>query len=156
MWTTENRPRYNRDKLRYPCDLTDEEWAQVEHMIPPAKRGGRRREVDVREVVNGIMYVLSTGCPWRYVPKDLPPRSTLYDYMQRWDYDGTLGKIHYELYQKCRGLVDREATPTACIIDSQSVKSAEKGGSASIPRDMMRGRKSAARSAISWSTPRAC
>ncbi len=63
MWTTENRPRYNRDKLRYPCDLTDEEWAQVAHLIWPAKRGGRRREVDVREVMNCIMYVLSTGCP---------------------------------------------------------------------------------------------
>ena len=110
----------------------------------------------MREVMNGIMYVLSTGCPWRYVPKDLPPRSTLYDYMQRWDYDGTLGKIHYELYQKCRDLVGRQASPTACIIDSQSVKSAEKGGPASIPRDMMRGRKLAARSDISWSTPRAC
>jgi transposase len=91
MWTTENRHRYDRDKLRYPSDLTGEEWALVEPMIPPAKRGGRRREVDVREVVNGIMYVLSTGCAWRYIPKDLPPRSTLYDYMQRWDYDGTLG-----------------------------------------------------------------
>jgi transposase len=156
MWTTENRHRYDRDKLRYPCDLTDKEWAEVEPMIPPAKRGGRRREVDVREVLNGIMYVLSTGCPWRYIPKDLPPRSTLYDYMQRWDYDGTLGKIHYQLYQKCRDLVDRQASPTACIIDSQSVKSAEKGGPASIPRDMMRGRKSVARSDISWSIPRAC
>ncbi len=156
MWTTENRHRYERDKLRYPCDLTDEEWAQVKPMIPPAKRGGRRREVDVREVLNGIMYVLSTGCPWRYIPKDLPPRSTLYDYMQRWDYDGTLGKIHYELYQRCRALVDRQASPTACMIDSQSVKSAEKGGPASIPRGMMRGRKSVARSDISWSIPRAC
>jgi len=73
MWTTENRHRYDRDKLRYPCDLTDEEWAEVEPMIPPAKRGGRRREVNVREVLNDIMYVLSTGCPWRYIPKDLPP-----------------------------------------------------------------------------------
>jgi len=74
MWTTENRPRYNRDKLRYPSDLTDEEWALVEPMIPPAKHGGRRRTVVVREVVNGVMYVLSTGCQWRYLPKDLPPR----------------------------------------------------------------------------------
>ena len=85
MWTTENRHRYARDKLRYACDLTDEKWAEVEPMIPPAKRGRRRREVDVWEVLNGIMYVLSTGCPWRYIPKDLPPRTTLYDYMQRWD-----------------------------------------------------------------------
>ena len=155
MWTTENRYRYSRDKLRYPSDLTDDEWSQVEPLIPPAKRGGRRREVDVREVLNGIMYVLSTGCQWRYVPRDLPPRSTLHEYLQRWDYDGTLGNIHYALYQKCREQVDREASPTACVIDSQSVKSAEKGGPASIPRGMTRGRKSVARSGIFWSIPRA-
>src|ERR1700724_931280 len=70
MWTTANRPKYNRDKLRYPSDLTGEEWAHIEALIPPAKHGGRKRKVDVREVVNGIMYVLSTGCQWRYVPKD--------------------------------------------------------------------------------------
>lgn len=155
MWTTENRYRYSRDKLRYPSDLTDDEWSQVAPLIPPAKRGGRRREVDVREVLNGIMYVLSTGCQWRYVPRDLPPRSTLHDYLQRWDYDGTLGNIHYALYQKCREQVDRDASPTACVIDSQSVKSAEKGGPASIPRGMTRGRKSVARSGIFWSIPRA-
>jgi len=102
------------------------------------------------------MYILSTGCGWRYVPRDLPPRSTLFDYFQRWEYDGTLHKIHYNLYQKCRGAADRKPSPTACIIDSQSVKSAEKGGPASIRKAMMRARKSAARSAISWSTPRAC
>ena len=155
MWTTENRYRYSRDKLRYPSDLTDDEWSQVAPLIPPAKRGGRRREVIVREVLNGIMYVLSTGCQWRYVPGDLPPRSTLHDYLQRWDYDGTLGNIHYALYQKCREQVDRDASPTACVIDSQSVKSAEKGGPASIPRGMTRGRKSVARSGIFWSIPRA-
>ena len=89
MWTTENRPRYNRDKLRYPSDLTDEEWSLVGPLIPPAKRGGRKREVVVREVVNGVMYVLSTGCQWRYIPKDLPPKSTVHDYLTRWNYDGT-------------------------------------------------------------------
>lgn len=125
-------------------------------MIPPAKRGGRRREVDVREVVNGIMYVLSTGCAWRYVPRDLPPSSTLYSYLQRWAYDGTLDNLHYELYQKCREQAQREASPTACIIDSQSVKSAEKGRPALIPRGVMPARKSVARSVISWSIPRAC
>jgi transposase len=90
----------------------------VEHLIPPAKRGGRRREVDEREVVNGLLYVLSTGCQWRNIPRDLPPRSTLFDYFQRWEYDGTLLKIHYELYHKCRDLADRQASPTACVIDS--------------------------------------
>ena len=74
MWTVENRPRYNRDRLLYPSDLTDQEWALIAPLIPPAKRGGRRRSVDVREVVNGLLYVLSTGCQWRYVPKDLPPK----------------------------------------------------------------------------------
>lgn len=156
MWKEDNRQRYNRDKLRYPSDVTDEEWSLVSELIPPAKRGGRRREVDVREILNGIMYVLSTGCQWRYVPGDLPPRSTIHGYLQRWDYDGTLGKIHYALYRKCREQVGREASPTACIIDSQSVKSAEKGGPASIPKAMMRGRRSVARSGMSWSTPRAC
>ena len=126
MWTTENRPRYDRDKLRYPSDLTDEEWSLVEPLIPPAKRGGRKREVSVREVVNGVMYVLSTGCQWRYIPKDLPPRSTVNDYFCLWSHNGTLEKIHDVLYVKCREQAEREASPTACIIDSQSVKSAEK------------------------------
>src|SRR5216683_3005330 len=76
MWTKENRGRYDRSRLRYPSDLTDEEWALVEPLIAPAKRGGNKRTVDVREVVNGLMYVLSTGCQWRAIPKDLPPRST--------------------------------------------------------------------------------
>jgi len=156
MWTAENRQRYNRDKLRYPSDLTDLEWSQIEAIIPPARRGGRRRRVDVREVLNGIMYVLGTGCQWRAVPKDLPPKGTIYDYLRRWEYDGTLGKIHYALYQKCREQAEREASPTACIIDSQSVKSAEKGGPALIPKAMMQGRKSVARSGIFWLMPRAC
>ena len=69
MWTVENRPRYNRDHLRYPSDVTDAEWTLIGPLIPPAKRGGRRRSVDVREVVNGLLYVLSTGCQWRYLPK---------------------------------------------------------------------------------------
>jgi len=153
MWTPENRPRYDRGRLRYPSDLTDEEWSWVEPGIPPAKRGGRRREVDVREVLNGVMYVLSTGCQWRYIPKDLPPRSTVHEYFQRWQYDGTLSTIHHALYMECREQVGREASPTACVIDSQSVKGAEKGGPASIPMVTMPGRRSKAKSAISWSIP---
>ncbi len=128
MWTSKNRARYKRDHLRYPSDVTDEEWAHVGPLIPPAKRGGRKREVDARDVVDGIMYVLSTGCQWRYIPKDLPPRSTVYRYFCLWGYDGTLDRIHYALYEKCREQAGREASPTAAIIDSQSVKSAEKGG----------------------------
>ena len=94
MWTAKNRGRYDRSKLRYPSDLTDDEWALVEPLIPPARRGGNRRHVDVREVMNGIMYVLSTGCQWRAIPKDLPPRSTVHDYLDLWSYDGTLDRIH--------------------------------------------------------------
>ena len=146
MWTAENRPKYNRDHLRYPSDLTDEEWAHIEPHIPPAKRGGNKRRVKEREIVNGIMYVLSTGCQWRYIPKDLPPKSTLFDYLDLWIYDGTLDRIHHALYGKCREQAGREASPTACIIDSQSVKSAEKGGSASIRRGLTAARSSRARS----------
>ena len=150
MWTTENRQRYNRDKLRYPSDLTDEEWTLVEPQIPPAKHGGRHRTVVVREVVNGVMYVLSTGCQWRYLPKDLPPKSTVHDYLTRWNYDGTIERIHHALYVQCREAAERQASPTACVIDSQSVKSAEKGGAGSIRLVMMRGRRSKERSGTSW------
>ena len=128
MWTTENRGRYNRGGLRYPSDLTDEEWQLVEPLIPPAKRGGDKRTVNIREVVNALMYVLSTGCQWRAIPKDLPPRSTVHGYFDLWDWDGTLNRIHHALYVKCREAIGREASPTAAVIDSQSVKSAEKGG----------------------------
>ena len=128
MWTIKNRPRYNRDKLRYPSDLTDAEWAHIKPLIPPAKRGRGKRRVDMRQAVNGVMYIPSTGCQRRYIPKDLPPRSTVNEYFCLWSYNGTLEKIHDALYVKCREQAEREASPTACIINSQSVKSAEKGG----------------------------
>jgi transposase len=156
MWSKENRARYDRSRLRYPSDLTDAEWAHVKPLIPPAKRGGNRRHVDVREVVNGLMYVLSTGCQWRAIPKDLPPRSTLHDYFDLWGWDGTLERIHEALYAKCREAAAREASPTAAIIDSQSVKGAEKGGAASTLRATTRARRSTVRSATSWSIRRAC
>ena len=84
MWTADNRPRFNRDKLRYPSDLTDAEWAHIEPLIPPGKPGGGKRRVAIREVINGVMYILSTGCQWRALPKDLPPRSTVHDYLGLW------------------------------------------------------------------------
>ncbi len=132
MWTTENRGRYDRSKLRYPSDLTDAEWALIVQ-VPRAKRGGGKRTVRLREVVNGLMYVLAIGCQWCAIPKDLPPRSTINGYFGLWNYDGTLDRIHHVLYVKCRELAQRDASPTAAIIDSQSVKSAIKGGAASIP-----------------------
>jgi len=151
MWTQENRRRYDRSRLRYPSDLTDEEWAHVGPFLPPAKRGGNKRTVDLRAVVDGLMYVLSTGCQWRAIPKDLPPRSTVHGYFDLWSWDGTLDRIHHALYVKCREEASREASPTAAVIDSQSVKSAEKGGPALMRRAMMRARKLKARSATSLS-----
>lgn len=92
MWTDENRGRYDRKGLRYPSDLTDAEWEIIAPLIPAAKRGGNKRTVVVREVVNGLMYILGTGCQWAALPKDLPPRSTVNDYFRRWSHDGSSSK----------------------------------------------------------------
>jgi transposase len=148
MWTDENRARYDRSKLRYPSDLTDEEWSLIEPLIPPAKRGGNKRTIVERDVIDGLMYILSTGCQWSALPKDLPPRSTVNDYFRRWSEDGTLDRIHHALYVRCRELAGREASPTAAIIDSQSVKSAEKGGESIDPHGYDAG-KSAPRRRVS-------
>jgi transposase len=153
MWTTENRARYDRSHLRYPSDVTDEEWALIEPGIPPAKRGGNKRTVNLREIVNGLMYILSTG---RAIPKDLPPRSTLYDYSDLWSWDGTLDRIHHALYVECQDRAEREASPSAAIIDSQSVRSAKKGGLASTRLATMRARRSGVRSGTFSSTRRVC
>jgi len=128
MWTPVHRRAAARHGPRYPSDLTDAEWALVEPLIPPAKRGGRRRSVNLREVLNAIFYVLSTGCQWNALPKDLPPKSTVYDYLDLWDWDGTLERIHHTLYVAVREREGREASPTAAIIDSQSVKGAQTYG----------------------------
>src|SRR3981189_2963091 len=128
MWTSKNRARYDRSKLRYPSDLTDDEWGLVEPLIPPGKTGGGKCTVIMREVVNGLMYILSTGCQWRATPTDLPPRSSVQGFFELWTYDGWLERIHHALYEQCRERERREASPTAAIIDTQSVKSAEKGG----------------------------
>ena len=152
MWTPASRRLYARKTPRYPSDLTDGEWALIEPLIPPAKRGGRRREVDLREVMNGLLYVLETGCQWRALHKDLPPRSTVHDYFMLWEWDGTLERIHHELYGRTRDLEGRDASPSAGVIDSQSVKSAEKGGPRSIRRATTRARRSRARNATFSST----
>ena len=148
MWTKENRARYNRDLLRYPSDVTEEEWGQLAALIPPARRGGCKRTVNIREVLNGLLYVLSTGCQWRAIPTNLPPRSTIFDYLERWQADGTLGQIHATLYMRCREQAERETSPSACIIDSQSVKSAEKGALPLTPRALTRANGSKGRSAM--------
>lgn len=147
MWTSQNRAHYKRAQLRYPSDVTDEEWAEIAPLISPARRGGRKRTVDIRAVFNGLLYVLSTGCQWRALPKEFPPRSTVFDYFGLWQADGTLRRIHATLYGKCREQEDRTSSPTACIIDSQSVKGAEKGGGRLIRRALMRANGSKGRSA---------
>ena len=156
MWTKANRAKYNRDRLRYPSDVTDEEWGHVAPLIPPAKRGGRKREVDMREVFNAIMYVLSTGCQWRYIPKDFPPKSTVYRYFCDWAWCGVLDRMHDALYVMCREQAEREASPTAAIIDSQSVKSAEKGGRALIRMATTPAKRSKARNATYSSIRKVC
>ena len=152
MWTAEQRRAAERRGLRYPSDLTDAEWALIAPMILPAKRGGRKRSVDVREVLNGIFTVLSTGCQWNALPKDLPPKSTVYDYFDLWEWDGTLERIHHELYVAVRDEEGREASPSAAVIDSQSAKAAQKGGRRSTIKASMRARRSPVASGTSWST----
>src|SRR5450432_1183991 len=141
MWKPEHRVAADRRGLRYPSDLIDAEWALVSSLIPPARRGGRKRSVDVREVLNAIFYVLSTGCQWKALPKDLPPKSTAHFYLMLWDWDGTLERIHDALYVATRQAAGREASPTAAIIDSQSAKAAQKGALHSTRRALMRARR---------------
>ena len=121
-----------------------------------ARRGGNKRHVNEREVVNGLMYVLSAGCRWRAIPKDLPPRSTAHDYLELWSWDGTLDRIHVSLYVKCREAALREASPTAAILDCQSVKSSEKGALRLIRRVSTPAKRLRARSDIFSSTRKAC
>ena len=141
MWKAEHRRAARRRGLRYPSDLTDAEWALVESLIPPAKHGGRKRSVNVREVLNAIFYVLSIGCQWNALPKDLPPKSTVYGYLDLWDWDGTLERIHHALYVEVRERAGREASPTTAIIDSQSAKGAAKGGASVDPSGFDAGKK---------------
>lgn len=152
MWKPEHRKAACRSGLRYDSDMRDEEWALVAPLVPPAKRGGRRREVNVREILNGIFYVLWTGCQWKALPKDFPPKSTVHWYFMLWEWDGTLERIHHALYVAVREHEGRETSPTAAIIDSQSVKGTPKGGRRSMRRAMMARRKSRAARGTSSST----
>lgn len=128
MWTQEHRKTYMRVGGRYPSDMTDAEWALLEPLIPAAKHGGRPRKTDMRAAINAILYLLRTGCPWRYLPRDgFPPRSTVYNIFRNFQKDGVWDAIWDKLHMALREDMEREASPTAAIIDSQPLKSAEKG-----------------------------
>lgn len=151
MWTSENRATYDHRTKRYPSDLTDEEWALVEPHLPPPTKGRRHPALDRREVMNAILYVLTTGCQWRQLPRDFPSKTAVHKYLIGLQYDGVLTRIHDALYGKVREDAGKASTPTLSIVDSQSVKSAEKGGAKSIPSAMTRARKSRARNVTSAS-----
>jgi putative transposase len=116
------------ERKPYPSDLTDEQWQLIAPMIPPEKWGGRTRSVKMREVFNGIQYLTRTGCQWRAIPNDLPHRSTVRHYYDRFRSDGTWEKVHDALREKVRVSAGRRPTPSAAVIDSQSVKATEKRG----------------------------
>ncbi len=122
-------------RARYPSDLTDRQWRRLAPLIPPAKPGGRPRSADMREVVDAILYVLRNGVVWRALPHDFPPWKTVYHYFATGRKDGTWEAIHGALRDHVRAAAGRRASPSAAILDSQSVKTTEKGGrAASTPR----------------------
>jgi len=128
MWTEEHRRIYRREGDGYPSDLRDAEWAWLEPRIPPASPGGRPRKTGMRAAMNAILYLLRTGCPWRYLPRyGFPPRATVYNIFRKFQREGVWEAIWAELHMALRARMGREPSPATAVLDSQSVKSAEKG-----------------------------
>lgn len=137
VWTEITRPKYRRDGLRYASDTTDEEWAVIALYMPGPRRRGRPRTTALRAVTDAIFYIAQSGCQWRLLPKEFPPYTTVQRYFYRWRDDGTWQKINHYLVMRARETEGREASPTAGVIDSQSVKTTEARG----PRGFDAGKK---------------